>query len=95
LNYTENVAILLSLLRKGREVALIHRNAKAFTAPRDKLVHTTHLIHLDEELPYIIHTDGGSSAIAAVLFKQDINGHTDIVDNCVGTDSCRTMILYM
>jgi len=76
-------------------VALVHRIAKAFIAPRDKLVHTTHLIHPDEELPYIINTDASSSAIAAVLFQQDINGHTNIVDNCARTDSCRAMILYM
>jgi hypothetical protein len=52
---------------------------EAFEALRDRFANTIHLVHPDEDLPYIIHTDVSAKTISAVLMQQDWGGNTSIV----------------
>jgi hypothetical protein len=51
----------------------------AFEILREKFAHTIHLIHPDDNLPYIIHTDASWKAVAAVLMQTKEGGETRIV----------------
>jgi hypothetical protein len=78
-NYAHYVAPLLSLLRKGFKWRWSEDMQVAFETLRKRFAHTISLIHPDNELPYTIHTDASSRAIAAVLFQKDSAGNTNIV----------------
>jgi hypothetical protein len=51
----------------------------AFETLRERLAHSIHLIHPDDNLPYIIHNDASGKAIAAVLNQTKEDGETRIV----------------
>jgi hypothetical protein len=52
---------------------------EAFVTLRGKYAISTHLVHPNENLPYIINTDASTKAIGAALLHQDHEGNTSIV----------------
>ena len=78
-NYALYVAPLSSLLRKGSKWQWSADMQMAFEILRERFAHTISLIQPDDELPYTIHTDASSRAIAAVLLQKDSAGKTNIV----------------
>ena len=51
----------------------------AFETLRERFAHSIHLVHPDDNLPYIIHTVASGKAVAAVLMQTNENGETRIV----------------
>jgi hypothetical protein len=51
----------------------------AFETLRKRFAHSIHLIHPDDDLPYIIHTDASGKAVAAVLMQTKEDGETRVV----------------
>jgi len=51
----------------------------AFETLREIFAHSIDLIHPDDDLPYIIHSDASGKAIAAVLMQTKEDGETRIV----------------
>jgi len=81
-NYAEYVAPLLQLLqllRKNTPWKWSAEMQEAFLTLRGEFANTIHLVHPDEDLPYIINTDASAKAIGAVLLQQDREGNTNIV----------------
>jgi hypothetical protein len=75
----KNVAPLLQILRKNTPWKWSAEMQEAFVTLRDTFAKTIHLVHPDENLPYIINTDASARAIGAVLLQQDRKGNTNIV----------------
>jgi hypothetical protein len=55
INYADNVAPLLGLLKKGTKWKWTPEMQITFETLREKFANTIHLIEPDERLPYIIH----------------------------------------
>jgi len=51
----------------------------AFETLPERFAHSIHLIHPDDNLSYIIHTDASGKAIVAVLMQTKEDGETRIV----------------
>ena len=51
----------------------------AFETLREIFAHSIDLIHPDDDLPYIIHTDTSGKAVAAVLMQTKEDGEIRIV----------------
>jgi hypothetical protein len=66
-NYAEYVAPLLQLLHKNIPWRWSAEMQEAFITLRDKFAKTIHLVHPNENRPYIINTDDSMKAIGAVL----------------------------
>jgi len=79
INYTSYVAPLLVLLQKQSKWKLSTELQLAFEAPRERFAYNIHLIHPDDDLPYIIHTDANGKVIAGVLMQATEDGETRIV----------------
>jgi len=67
INYASYVAPLLVILQKQSKWKWSTKMQSAFETLRERFAHSTHLMHPDNDLPYIIHTDASGKAIAAVL----------------------------
>jgi len=52
---------------------------EAFVTLKHKFANTIHLVHPDENLPYIINTDASAKTIGAVLLQEDLEGNTNIM----------------
>jgi hypothetical protein len=78
-NYTEYVAPPLQLLRKNTPWKWSVEMEEAFVMLRDKYAISTHLVHPNENLPYIINTDASTKAICTALLQQDHEGNMSIV----------------
>jgi len=78
-NSEEYVAPLLQLLCKNTPWKWSAEMQEAFVTLTDKSVSTIHLVHPDENLLYIINTDGSAKAIGTVLLQQDREGNANIV----------------
>jgi transposase InsO family protein len=79
INYSEYVAPLLPLLKKGTKWRWTAELQQAFELLRSKFASSIHLIHPDETMPYSISTDASKRAIGAVLLQTDKQGETHIV----------------
>ena len=55
----------------------------AFETLRERFAHSIHLIHLDDNLPYIIHTEASGKAVAAVLMQTKDDDETRIVSTAL------------
>ena len=51
----------------------------AFETLREIFAHSIHLVHPDDNLPCIVHTDASGKAVAAVLMQTNEKGETRIV----------------
>jgi len=51
----------------------------AFETLRERFAHSIHLIHPDDNLPCVIHTETSGTTIAAVLMQTKEDGETRIV----------------
>jgi hypothetical protein len=78
INYASYVASLLVLLQKQIKWKWSSEMQSAFETLRKRFAHSIHLIHPDDDLPYIIHTDASGKAIAAVLMQTKEDGETRI-----------------
>ena len=79
INYASYVAPLLMLLQKQNKWKWSTEMQLAFEALRERFAHSIHLVHPDDNLPYIIHTDASGKAVATVLMQTQENGETGIV----------------
>jgi hypothetical protein len=79
INYANYVAPLLVLLQKQSKWKWSTEVQSAFETLRERLAHSIHLIHPDDDLPYIIHTDASGKVIAAVLMQTKEDGKTRLV----------------
>jgi len=79
INYASYVAPLLVLLQKQNKWKWSTELQLAFEALRERFAHSIHLVHPDDNLPYIIHTDASGKAVAAVLMQTQDKGETRIV----------------
>jgi hypothetical protein len=75
INYSDYVAPLLGLLKKGTKWKWTPETLIAFESLREKFANTIHLIQPDERLPYIMHTDANSKVIGAILMQKDSEGN--------------------
>ena len=64
INYASYVAPLLVLLQKQSKWKWSSDMQSAFETLREKFAHNIHLIHPDDNLPYIIHADASGKAVA-------------------------------
>jgi hypothetical protein len=79
INYASYVAPLLVLLQEQNKWKWSTEMQSAFEILRERFAHSIHLIHPDNDLPYIIHTDASGKAVAAVLMQTKEDGETRIV----------------
>jgi hypothetical protein len=66
-NYAEYVAPLLQLLRKNTPRKWSAEMQEAFVTLRDKFANTIHLVHPNEDLPYIINMDANAKALGGFI----------------------------
>jgi hypothetical protein len=79
INCARYVAPLLVLLQKQSKWRWSTEMQSAFETLRERIAHIIHLIHPDDNLPCIIHTDSSGEAVAAVLMQTKEGGETRIV----------------
>jgi hypothetical protein len=79
INYASYVAPLLVLLQKQSKWKWPTEMQSAFETLRERFAHSIHLVHPDDNLPYIMNTDASGKAVAAVLMQAQENGVTRIV----------------
>ena len=79
INYSDYVAPLIGLLKKGNKWKWTPEMQIAFETLREKFANTIHLIEPDERLLYIIHTDASCKAIGAVLLQNYSEGNVNII----------------
>jgi hypothetical protein len=77
--YSEYVAPLLPLLKKGIKWTWNQEMEKAFQTLRDCFARSIQLAHPREELPYEIHTDASKVGISAILSQKDELGEMLII----------------
>jgi hypothetical protein len=73
------VAPLLQLLRKNTPWKWSAEMQEAFETLRDKFANTIHLVHPDENLPFVVNTDSSAKPTGTILSQQDQEGNTNIV----------------
>ena len=79
INYADFVAPLRPMLKKGVKWNWTAHLQQAFEELRAQFATSIHLIHPNDELPYIIFTDASKFAIGALLMPTGENGETYIV----------------
>jgi hypothetical protein len=78
-NYSQYIAPLLTLLRKGSKWSWSSEMQKAFEELREKFAHSIYLVQPDDSQDYIINTDASVKAIGAVLMQRNKEGLVNIV----------------
>jgi hypothetical protein len=78
-NYSQYLAALLMVLRKGSKSSWSSTMQRAFEEMRKGFVHSTYLVQPDESQDYISNTDASVKAIGAVLMQRDKDGRINIV----------------
>jgi hypothetical protein len=79
LKYSEYVAPLLPLLKKGSKWNWTLEKEQAFQTLRNSFANSLQLAHPKEDWPYEIYTDASKVGISAVLSQQDEMGETVII----------------
>jgi len=79
INYASNVEPLLVLLRKQSKWKWSTELQSAFETLGERFAHSIHMIHPDDNLPYVVHTNASGKAIAGVLMQTTEDGETRIV----------------
>jgi hypothetical protein len=79
INYANYVAPLLVLLQKQSKWKWSTEMHLAFETLHERFAHSIHLIHPDDNLPHVIHTDASGKAVVAVLIQTKEDGETRIV----------------
>lgn len=72
-NYSESIAPLCELLRKGKTWKWDEKEQEAFENIKNKFIDTIMLHHPDFNKPYYLQTDSSGVGLAGVLYQYDGN----------------------
>jgi hypothetical protein len=64
---------------EAEQMEMVHRMQSAFETLRQRFAHSVHLIHPDDNLPHIVHTDASGKAVAVVFIQTKQDGETRTV----------------
>jgi hypothetical protein len=79
IKYSEYVAPLLPLLKKGIRWTWNQEKEQAFQRLKNSFANSIQLAHPREDLPYEIHTDVSKVDISAILSQRDESGEVLII----------------
>jgi hypothetical protein len=79
LGYSEYVAPLLPLLKKGSKWSWNQETEQAFQRLKNRFATSIQLAHPREDLPYEIHTDASKVGISAILSQKEEAGEVSVI----------------